>query len=202
MTLASRWSSFPRAVRWCVIFVIGVVVYLVAIEPAIDAYNGLSARADSNMAVLGKLAAAKDQVSQADSDVQLGVKQFGLVDYPADAEKDAGGGGLNKAIDQILRRNGVEGQTSTTRTVTMPKGPLSDRAGQNYRVERVTKTIEFNAHPADVAKVIAELEQTPSVSTISNLQLRQVESRDKPGRLMNASITVESWVLAKKGGGR
>lgn len=198
--LLLRWSALPRAARWATLAVLAVAAYFVLVEPSIDGYNRYASQADANESSLRRFEAAKDEVRRAGDTTLIGVKHFGVVSFPGDAEAQSLA--LNQAIDEILKRNGVEGHTSTTRTVPMGRGPLSEKVSQTYRLERLTKTVDFTASPEAVAWVIADLEQTPVVSTISNVVLKQVESRDRPGRVISASLTVETWVLAKKGATR
>jgi hypothetical protein len=199
-TLRARWSALPRAGRWGLLFALFLALYFGVIERAVDMYVRYAGRADADQAQLIRFEQASDQVLRAAQQTNLGLRTFGVVDEPADSEVRQEE--LNRAIDQILRRNGVEGHTSTTRTVPMGKARLSELVPANTRLERLSKTIDFSAHPGAVAGVIADLEQTPAVATISAVTLKTADSRDRPGRLLSATITIEAWVLARKGAQR
>jgi hypothetical protein len=198
--LALRWAALPRAGRWLAVFLGFLGLSYLAIEPAVDAYTRFTGQAEADRAALVRFEQAEDQVRRDAEATTLGLKNFGVVDPPGESE--ARSEALNRAIDQILRRNGVEGHTSTTRTVPMPKGRLSEKIPTGFRLERLSKTIDFTAHPGAVAGVIADLEQAPVVATISSVSLKQAESRDRSGRLLNATISIEAWVLARKEGSR
>ncbi|MFZ2874303.1 MAG: hypothetical protein WAZ94_07455 [Phycisphaerales bacterium] len=192
------WQRLPRAGRWLGVFLVFLGLYFFIVEPGVDLFLRYAALGDVHRATLAKYAEAKDEVRRADDVVKLGMAHFGAVEFPGDYNQRTRE--LNTAIDGILATNGVEGYTGTTRTVAMGQGLVTKRLPEDSRVERLTRTIDFTAHPGAVAGVLADLEQTPVVSTISSVQLRQVEGRDgESGRLLNAVITIETWVTAKKG---
>jgi len=198
--LRTKWSGLPRSVRWLSAFLLFLGLYFLVVEPGVDRFRKFTTLGDVHEATLTKYAAAKDEVRRASETVKLGVAHFGAVEFPGDYNQRSRE--LNTAIDDILQRNGVQGHTGTTRTVAMGQGVLSKKVQEDSKVERLTRTIDFTAYPGAVAGVLADLEQTPVVSTISAVQLRQAETRDGPGRQMNVTITIETWVLAKKGSTR
>ncbi|MDX2131435.1 MAG: hypothetical protein SFY69_05230 [Planctomycetota bacterium] len=196
MALAQRYTSLPRSARWLIMLVVGVGVYFGVVEPGLDVFNGFVGRGDAAEAVLERYMGASDTIKRAGETALLGVRQYGEVEYPGDPESRPPA--LNKAIDEILRKHGVTGQTSTTRTTPLGRGPLVTRAGATHKIDRLTKVLEFQADPDVVALVLADLEQNPLVTTISNVQIRQGEGRDRSAKVVSASITVESWLLARK----
>lgn len=195
--LMRKLGALPRAARWGLAFVVLLALYFVAIEPAIEWRNRISAGADRDAAMLSRFEAADDTVKRARDTVLTGQFHFGEVEYPGDPETRPLA--FNRAVDEVLRKHGVSGQTSTTRTVAMGSGPLTSRVGATHRVERLTRQIEFQAAPEAAAGVIADLEQSPLVATISNVQVRQLDARDKAERAVTTSLTVEAWLLSKKG---
>lgn len=200
MTLLDRYRRLPRSARWLVMLVAVVVLYFGVVEPTLDVYNRAVGRGDAAQAVLERYLGAGDTIKRAGETALLGVRQFGEVEYPGDPETRPPA--MNKVIDEILRKHGVTGQTSTTRTTPLARGPLVTRVSATHRIERLTKVLEFQADPDVVAKVIADLEQNPIVTTISNVQVRQAEGRARGTKQVAASITVESWLLARKEGPR
>lgn len=201
MTMNLRsWSTWPRAMRWMLVFVLVVAAYFLGVEPGVEYYAKVNNRAQVNEATLLKFEQARDVVKHASDTIARGDVHYGLVELPDDPE--ARSLRFNQAIDAILAANSVQGHTANARVSPMGKGPLLDRFGPRGKIERLSQTIDFTTEPVNAAGVIADLERNPYVSTVSSVQIKQVESRDRPGRLVQATITVESWVLTKKGASR
>lgn len=196
--LAERYRALPRAARWMVWLLLIVLAYFVVVEPVVDYYARWRDNGDRSEAGLVKLAEAGDVIKRAGNTALDGVKKFGVVEFPSDSSARVGA--FNKAVTEILKKHNISGETSTTRTTPLTgNGPLIKKIPANIRIDRVTRVLEFEAEPDAVVKVLADLEQSPLVSTISNVQImRQAEGRDRVSKNVNASITVESWVTAKK----
>lgn len=196
MSLMQRWTTAPRVVKIAVLGGAGIAGYFLVGEPCLDAWNRLNTSADKDQAVLEKFAAVEADLRKAGETVALGTKQFGKVEFPGDPEQRPLA--FNRAVDDILRKHGVRGQTSTTRTVGLGPGALTTRVGADMKVDRLTRALEFQAPPEQIAAILADLEQHPLVTTVSTIQLRSGDSRQE-GRNLTASMTIETWMLAKKG---
>ena len=59
MSLRDRWKALPRAAKFGTIGVAGIAAYFLIGEPALDAWNRFSTRADQDQAVLEKFALAE-----------------------------------------------------------------------------------------------------------------------------------------------
>lgn len=198
--LIARISALPRAARWGVIALIGMAMYFAIIEPAVGAIATANSRGDASEAALDRFEQGGQAVKDAAENWALGVRRFGEVEYPG--SPDTRPLEFDRAVDAVLKKHNIVGHTSTTKTGPMGAGPLVSSVGTGKHVERVIKTIELTADPEVVGAVIADLEATPVVSTISSVTLRQPDSRDKTTRAISASITLEAWTLAKKDKGR
>lgn len=197
-TLSRRFRALPRSMRWLAWFLLVLVIYFLAVEPMVDRYAAARQLGDSKQAELERTEAAGDAVTRAGQTAILGVNRFGGVEYPGDPQ--ARSLQFNKVVGDILQKHGVTGETSTTRTTPLSgSSALAKRASAaNYRIDRLTKTLEFQADPDVVVAVIADLEQSPIISTISNVQIRQFEGRGAPPKSVSASITAETWVMTRK----
>lgn len=198
--LLSSYSRLPRALRWAVLAGIGVALYFLAVEPLVDQVNRLTSASDSKAATLASHAKSAAALQQDAERVALGVKRFGQVLPPGDPEQRALE--FNRAVDEILKTNGVRDHTTTARTSPMGPGPLVAKAGAEFRVDRLIKDIQFSSDPETAAAVIADLERNPAVATVSRLQVRQADSRDKTSRVVRVSLAAEAWLLARKGRSR
>lgn len=194
-----RWSQLPRAAKWGIYALGGVLVYFVVVERAIDLYQKWDMRGDAAAGVLTKYEAAGATVKRAAETLTLGVRRYGEVASPGSPEKRPLE--FDRAVDAVLEKHAISGQTSTTRTAPLGSGPLPTKVGPTHRIERITKTVDFKARPEAVAAVIADLEATPVVSTVSMVQIRRTDAKDSSGDV-SATLTIESWLLAKKERGR
>lgn len=198
--LLASIQNLPRAARWGLVAALGVGVYFLAIEPILDSMNRYNGDADTKAATLASHAKSAAELKSDAEQIALGVSRYGDVEEPGDPEKRALE--FNRAIDEVLDKNGVREHTSTTRTSPMGSGPLAARAGAEFRVDRLIKDIQFNSDPETAAAVVADLERSPVVATVSRLQIRQADSRDKAVRQVRVSLAVEAWMLARKGKAR
>jgi hypothetical protein len=196
----SAFMNLPRAARWGLCAAVGVGAYFLLLEPIVDRVRMLSSASDSKAATLASHAKSSKALEDDAQKVALGVRRFGDVMEPGDPEQRALE--FNRAVDEILKKNGVREHTSTTRTTPMGPGPLVARAGAEFRIDRLIKDIQFNSEPEVAAAVIADLERTPVVATVSRLQIREADSRDKSARQVRVSLAAEAWMLARKGKAR
>lgn len=198
-SLASRWTSMPRALRWAVLAGLFIGAYFGLIEPALGAMAKWNARADSKEVALTKFDNDRRARQDMDEAATLGVSRFGLVEAPGDASDRSLA--LNKKVSSILDENGIKRPTTTTREVPLPaNSALSRYLGSDFRVERVINDLTFDAEPEQIAKVVADLERSPEVSSISSVQIKQIAGDAAEGsRLVRATIAVEAWQYKKKG---
>jgi len=196
-SLLQRFRAMPRSARWLAVFAVGVLAYFFIAEPGIDFFVKQRTRGDGALAALTRYAGADDAFRAAGDTALLGVRHFGEVEYPADPESRSLT--FNTVVDDILRKHGITGQTSTNRQTPLGAGgPLVKKVGNDVRVERLTKVLEFEAEPDVLSRILADLEQQPIVATISNLQIRQNEGRDRTSQNVSVSLTVEAWALVRK----
>ncbi|MFZ4573163.1 MAG: hypothetical protein ACOYN0_02120 [Phycisphaerales bacterium] len=195
-SLAARWSTFPRAIRWAVLAGAGIAFYFGVAEPVLDATALIKSRADAKAAVLAQYQQNRLQLESADKMVAVGVSRLGNIEMPVASETRAVE--FNRVIDEILSRHDLADRSSTSRSV-----PLGNNAALNLvvdsadRVERLVTDLQIVAEPEAIAQIIADFERHPLVTTISRVQMRKAEGRDS-GRSIRATLSVETWVLVKK----
>ena len=84
-------------------------------------------------------------------------------------------------------------------TAPLGGGPLTAKIGSDFRVDRMMRDIQFSAPPEVASAVLADLERLPVMSTISRLQIRTADGKDKETRQVRVTMTVETWLQARKG---
>lgn len=192
------YRSLARPMRWLVWLIIVVAAYFGVIEPMMERFNHYQNLGDAKLADLERYEGARDFIKRSGDVALLGVRQFGGVESPGDPVTRPLA--FDKVVSDVLKKHGVTGETITTRTTALTgSGAMVKKAtAATERIDRLTKVLEFQADPDLVLEILGDLEQNPLVTTISNVQVRQVESRGQPQKAVNASITVETWVRAKK----
>lgn len=196
-TLLKRIETLPRAMRWALYGVMALALYFGIVEGALDATNSIRARADAKAALLAQYEQNRATLEAADKQVAIGVMRFGSVEMPSESETRAVE--FNRVIDGILSRHDLVERSSTSRTVPLAGNTsLGLVVGSDFRVDRLVSDLQFVGTPEAATEIIADLERHPLVTTVSRVQLRKAEGRDS-GRNVRASLSVETWVLAKKG---
>lgn len=195
--LLQRFESMSRATRWAIGGGLVIAAYFLVVEPVVDATSRRLSSSESKAAVIASHAKTAQAMQIASEIRAQGVRKFGLVDLPGDPEKRPLE--FNQQVDEILKRHGVRESTSTSRTSPLGAGPLAAKITGEFRVDRMMRDIQFAADPDAAAAILADLERNPIVSTISRLQVRQADGRDRNAKMVRVTMTVETWLQARKG---
>ena len=122
-----------------------------------------------------------------------GAELFGPVDPPA--SESEGAESMARAVVEVVKKHAVsqfsfDAQRASSR--------LSGGATVgNQKLSKVTGEVQFEATPAETAKIIAELESSPGIESVSALRMQR---RDNDGKVA-VRLTVEAWVFATRSGG-
>ncbi|MDX2146246.1 MAG: hypothetical protein SFZ23_01890 [Planctomycetota bacterium] len=199
-SLRQRWDRLPRATRWLTAFLLFVALYFALVEPAIDARQRWSTRADSIEARLASLSTSDGVPSEVRSDLAAGVRRFGEPPLPGDPR--AASESLTRRITSVLLEHDVREHTATSREVPVASGPLVSSLGTEARLKRLIREIQFVATPEAVASIIAALERSPDVASVSRVQLRKQGGARSEGDVVRAVVAVEAWAASRQGGRR
>ena len=192
----ARFRALPRSVRWLVGGGLAFACYFVIVEPTVDYWSKTNGASDSMAGQLERADAERKARAGAEDTIRQGVAKFGQVEFPGDPEVRPAE--FNKQISEIFARHKLK-EESVTRSATLGAGPLAGVVGSDKRVERVIKELQITATPEQVIQLVADLEQLPTVATISRVQIRKPSENEREGRKVKADISVETWVVAKKG---
>lgn len=221
--LIARFAAMPRAARWLILGGVGIGAYFALVEPVLDATAKLNAACASRLARLETAARDHPTDSSVESDVKLGVQRYGLVSMPG-APKDRSEA-LNRRIAQVLMAHSVRDVTTTVKETPLSGnalarelsaggsgGAASAESGSDIRVDRLVTELQFEASPETVAAVVADLEKSPEIATVSRLQVRKAVasggggggngSKGSSSRLVKAVIAAEAWQTVRKGRSR
>lgn len=195
-SLLARFKALPRAARWLVIFVGGLVLpYFIIAEPALERASELSSRADLLQASLTRVAKRTGEADRAGQSLALGHARFGEVPFPGEAKQVEA---LNARIQSIIDERRISSWSTRARPpAALGREALAGVVPEGMQVQRVQVQLDFEASPEAAVGVIADLERSGEVYAITRASLRRLE---KDGRkLVAATLTVETWFLTPKG---
>lgn len=194
--LIARFFLLPRAVRWAAVAALVFLAYFVVVERVIDRINTVSSKAEDRATALRTL--ANERAGSGAGDLALSVRKFGAVDLPGDPQTRPVA--FDRRVVEILAKHKIKNDSSTKRIIAMDRGPLREAYGEEERVDRQIREIQFDATPEAIAAILADFENSPEVAAVSRVQLRRGDSQLSSERLLKATIAVETWVVSKKGG--
>ena len=196
MNAVARFRAQPRAVRWGLVGGAVIVAYFAVVEPVMDRINAWNAAAATRESALASYVRSGPRLKTSGETVALGRREFGEVALPGEAQSRSVL--FSEAIDDILRRHTIAELSTTPGKGSLGVGPLTRHLGDQYRVERVTKDLKFLATPEEAVSLLADLEREPLVATIPRVQVRQADGRQRADRMVDVTISVETWVTSRK----
>lgn len=188
--ILDRISAFPRAMQWAIWAAIGTVAFLIWDSTVAEVAAGWSSRADT----------IEMQIKEVNTPVILtkstrnAITAFGEVQLPR--EKAAGASELTNSIHSILAsRNVLNDEFKRTKTPRMRSGSLPGIASSGQQIEQVIGDLHFEARQSEILDVIADLESSPWIDSISSVRLTRMDER-----LIRVNLSLEAWVVSKKRG--
>jgi len=195
-SMATRWSALPlrwRRILIAVAAVLAFVLYMDWIWPIAERWNAESDRIE---AVLDR---AEGNRSQLPSSLESTVESLGPIRIPS--TEGEGSIALAETVNAAIRNHPVANFSFDARAgARLPPAALREIAsGAGERVERVVGEIGFTATPEQAAEIVAELEASPDLESISRLRISRSQTMN---RRVDVKMTVEAWVLGSRGGRR
>lgn len=198
--LIAAFRQLPRAAQWGVLAAAIFGGYFLVVEPILEQTNRYDAAADAIENNLRRTGALFGEESDDGRLLVTGVRTYGSPLRPTSPEARAEA--IQRIVDEILEDHGVDTLTKTERTSTLTGDKARAVAGGG-RLERSIVEVSFEADQATVARIVADLEQSPVVTAVSRVKVdrtavgsRSSDSGGRPGRV-RATINAESWVVVR-----
>ena len=194
-SLAARWNALPARWKWisaAAAVTIAFIAYTDLVWPIAERWNTESARIEK---ILDR---AEGNVAQLPPSLEAAVEALGPIKVPrTEAE---GSLALAEAITSAIGNQPVANFSFDARAGSrLPPAALREIvSGTGQRVERVVGEVGFTATPEQAAAIIAELESSPEIESISRLRM----VRSQSDRKVDVKMTVEAWILTGRGRGR
>ena len=184
-TLA-RFRSLPRGGKIAVAAV-GVLLAWVALEQW--SWSWARDWAGECERIERALSDSRELAAGADAAAVTGAELYGPVDPPSGESE--GAEAMAQAVVGVVKRHGTTNFTyDAQRASTRLAGGAA--LGGSQRLSKVSGEVQFEATPAETAKIIAELEADPAIEAVSGLR---IQKRENEGKVV-VRLTVESWVYA------
>lgn len=188
----NRFRSWPRAAQAGAVVAALLVGWWLCSDTVWSWARGYSDRAGE---LRNLLARSQEQTRKGLNEARDSVLAHGRVQPPRRPEE--GAALLAQAATRIIKSNeGVTAYKYEARGISrLPGSALRDLVGANQRAERVTAEIQFEAAPDIVAKVLAELESSPEIDSISTLRMVRLDASKK----LRVRAVIEAWVVSSGG---
>lgn len=184
-TLA-RFRSLSRGGKIAVAAV-AVLLSWVALEQW--SWSWARAWADECERIEQALADSRQLAAGADAVAVTGAELYGPVEPPTGESE--GAEAMAQAVVEVVKRHGT---TNFTYDAQRASSRLAGGAtvGGSQRLSKVSGEVQFEATPAETAKIVADLEANPAIEAVSALR---IQKRENEGKVV-VRLTVESWVYA------
>ncbi|MEE8153640.1 MAG: hypothetical protein V3T53_01625 [Phycisphaerales bacterium] len=189
-TLSQRFGKLPRAAQWALVgavVIIGLLIYTDDRWKFADKWND---KADEIRSQVRQAASSNGPLKGGRMrDLISGVGPVVKPTTEADANK-----ALTQSVNAILKLHSVSNDDFKIRPpARLPTGTLQKIVqGRNQRVERLTGDLRFDATPAHTLAIIAELESSEDIESVSHVRLNKL-----PGtRKLSVQLRVEAWILS------
>ncbi len=184
-TLA-RIRSLPTAGRYGVIAVAILAAYM-----AIDSWSWSWARSWNAQAdhIQKILADSAEIIANSDTAVHTGPELYGLVS-PIGSESE-GAESMGKAVVAIVKKYSTslfsyDAQRASTR--------ISGLSSRGEKISKISGELQFECSPEIFSKIVADIESSPAIESISSIRLLRKDAEKK----LVARMTVDAWVIPSR----
>lgn len=195
--LMGVYAGLPRAARWGVLALLGLAGYFAVEALVLDPMNRMNN--DANIAAL-TIQRAVDQAgrrAEADSTIALAVSRYGDVALPGDFQTVTAE--LDNAVQEVFKGRGVEpGRSNKRKPSPLGRDVMSGVLPANKEIQRIGLEVTFESDQALVGALIADLERSGVITTISEVNIKTLADKGK----VQATIVPEAWIIVEKGARR
>ena len=190
-TWSQRFAQLPRAAQWALVGAVAIIALLIYTDYLWKFADEWNDKADGIRSQVRQAAMTNSRLDQIDrmKDLISGVGPVVKPTTEADANK-----ALTQSVNEILKLHSVSNDDFKIRPpARLPTGTLEKIVqGRNQRVERLTGELRFDASPEHTLAIIAELESSEDIESVSHVRLNKL-----PGtRKLSVQLRVEAWILS------
>ena len=197
LNLRVRFLQLKPLYRFGLIGIAVVVIYVFLDDYCWSYARNWTQEGDRIQSLLERGAARENSLAK---EVERAAIVFGSVEIPDDVAKTSES--LALAVNETMKKHhitlyGYEALSGGK----FSSGTMSEVAGAGRRIERMRGDVQFEISPDDVAQIIADFEESPSIDALNSIKLRWIENQKK----VDIRLSTEAWAIAardvrKKGG--
>jgi hypothetical protein len=194
-SLWQRFRLLPRAAQWAIIGGGAIVLLYLYSDYVLATANAWNEEANQRQHALAKARMINDSARVSGS---LGdaIKVIGEVEVPDD--EAATSAALGQAISDVLKKYQVSNDRFNPATPgKLPRGTMAAIL-KDREARYISGNLEFESSVESAASIIADLESSPAIESISALRITR-SGAGAGQRRVNVRLTIESWVMASAG---
>lgn len=189
-SIAARIMALPQRVRWALAGVAAVALYIFVDDYCWSTARDMDRQADRLQALLDRGSAMQAPMPR---EVERAVLAYGIVE-PPDSEAQSSQA-LAAAVSEVVKRHNIQNYAFEARSGgKLPSAALSSVVGPGQRVERIFGELSFDVAPADVAKILEDLERSPAIDAIAQVRMNWREEKKK----LDVKLSVEAWAVVSR----
>ena len=189
-SIMAQYQKMSRPMQWASLAAVGLVLFLLwdrVVTPYTNDLNDAGDRIANNVRELRSIETDAAKLKNTRSNV---VWTIGPVRPPAPVAE--GARMFDQIVNEVMQKHGATNFTLSSRPRgKLPRSALVGFTRGGTRIDRLTADIKFDASPENAVAIIAELESSPHIESITTLRL----VRDT-GRKVRVNLSVEWWVIA------
>jgi hypothetical protein len=180
-----------------VVALAGTLAYFGLEWAVIDPTNRMNAEADAAALTVARAVDQASRRSEADSTIALAVSKFGEVALPGDFQTVTAE--LDNAVQEAFKGRGIEpGRSNKRKPAPLGRDVMAGLLPVNKEVQRIGAEVTFECDQALVGALIADLERSDRITTISEINIKTLADKGK----VQATIVPEAWIIVEKGARR
>jgi hypothetical protein len=195
-SLWQRYRRLPRAAQWAIAGGGAIVLFFLYSDYVLGTASRWNAEADRREQSLARAKSINDG-SRINKPLEQAIQAIGEVEVPAD--EAATSAALKQTVSDVLKKFTVSNDRYTTATPgKLPRGTMGGIL--NGREARyISGNLEFETSDESAPAIIAALESSPAVESISALRITRAGGGGASNRRVNVRLTLEAWVIAAAG---
>jgi len=196
--ILERFREYPPLLRWVLIVAVVVIAFIVWNDIILDTAQRWKAQAAAYEREIERAAAGDRRMA---TQLKHTITSLGPVEPLSDEEdEESGKRELNEIINRVLSENSVANRDVNMKSaITFRNNELRRLIPPGRRGERVAVEVRFEASQEVAYKVLAELETSEAIETVSLARFAASNDPRSP-KSVNVQLTVEAWVVTRDGG--
>lgn len=186
--LGETYRHLPRAMKWLLWLVLGLLLYFAIIEPAVRTMADLRDKGDTALTAIRKYNKSDKLNVEMIAD---GRKRWGNVLPPGEDQTRVLT--AREAIIGVLGSHGLASDRVSVTERSSTKLKMTDNAASSVEYSRGPIEVKFSAKPHVAMQVIGELEMVPSIARVFSVRIRRQTDKTE----VEVTLVADAWFTRK-----